>query len=67
MVGWLFSTTTLVSVMLPLLLMLPVKVSTPPGATALVGQTLVRTSAGCEICRVAQLVTLLQLPLTTTQ
>ena len=46
LVGWLFTTTTLVKVMLPLLLTLPVKTSKPPGATGLIGQVLVTRMEG---------------------
>ena len=45
LVGRLFSTRTLVSVMLPLLLTLPLKTSSAPGATGLAGQDLVTRSA----------------------
>ena len=46
MVGWSFTTTTLVRVMLPLLLTLPVKTSKLPGATGLAGQVLVTRMEG---------------------
>ena len=49
MVGWLFSTTMLLRVMLPLLLTLPVKMSKPPGATGFTGQVLVTRIAGAVV------------------
>ena len=62
LVGWLFNTTTLVRVMLPLLLTLPVKTSRPPGATGLTGQVLVTRMEGAVMAAqeaVALCVTLL--------
>ena len=46
LVGWLFNTMTLVRVMSPALLTLPVKMSNPPGATGFAGQVLVTRMEG---------------------
>ena len=44
--GWLSTTNTLVSVMLPVLVTVPVNTRVPPGATGAGGQSLVTAIAG---------------------
>src|SRR5882672_8953950 len=49
--GWLFTTRTLVRVMLPELLRVPLKTSGWPGCTGAAGQVLVTTMAGLFVPR----------------
>src|ERR1041385_1344883 len=49
--GWLFTTSTLVSVMLPALLTLPLNTSGWPGCTAPAGHVFVTTTAGLFVPR----------------
>src|SRR5436190_88633 len=65
--GRLLTTTTLVRVTPPELLTVPEKTSCPPGGGATGGQALVTLSFGTSTVSGAQLVTLVQMPVTSMQ